>query len=534
MAVTSSPFRASCASHDGNRRSVIRMSLAVLLTAALFPAACGTNPTGVDAPSRARLVRNRVELVDTEGLEPPVIPHHGVFKPASVFPIDAAATSGPQATAFVLTVATKAPPALRVHVTDVDAGISRELRKIAGPLPPTAPWEVEGLLAANAPLRQTLARDEGIFLTSVSDLEEASAYVRVGVILPEALLARRLRVVVYASDIEGTPVAGAEVNLVREFFYLASAGDSIVWGNGLSRKDKIPALVSAAIERERGVYVIAQNLSQSGAPLTTALDDAPCRGGCWGEAPRNYTSVLTQVRSLVRPEALDLILLSGCINNVGIPTLLDPFTDLDALADKTSRFCGTELREVLLEANRIAPQARLIVLGLYPIVSERSDVLGVQQLRDIFSGDSVVPFEGLVTSLAAVSRIFSDTANAAIAAAVEQVNQSEESTSMVAAAIPSFGDDNALFAPQSWVWNMTAENDAITGSNLGVELFPEDPVAPLRWQACLQDGFSVNLFLCLYASVGHPRPAGARAYADSVVLELRGLGVLPADNARPN
>ena len=98
---------------------------------------------------------------------------------------------------------------------------------------------------------------------------------------------------------------------------------------------------------------------------------------------------------------------------------------------------------------------------------------------------------------------------------------------MAAFADPDFGPENAVFGPDRWLWSMTDDSPMFAGVEVDFELFPEDPLAGFRASACPEIDGIYGLVICLYVSVGHPNPAGARAYADAVITELRELGVLP-------
>jgi len=471
-------------------------------------------------------VIGRVLLVDTEGVKPPPIPRHGLFQAESFFSIDAGA--GPRAMAFVLTVALEPIGSVRVRVLHAETHESHELPGFSGDLPTSGPWDAQKFVAAADQARHALVSGDGVFTTRTIRSTDTTDWQRVGIILPESILSRTIRLTVFRRDADGTPVGGAELELAREFFHMAVIGDSIAWGNGLRREDKIPSLVGAVIERELGVRVIVQNLAQHAATLNSDGTDRACTAGCWGEVPTFRTSVRTQFSSLARPDSIDLLLLNGCINDVGLPLLLDPFTDATTLADRTARHCGSEMAEFLHEISTAAPQARVVVLGLYPIVSAQSDLLGVEQLRQIFSGDPVPVLDGLIASLSETSRIFVESGNTAMATAVEEANSSNGGRPIAAVAIPDFGPQNAVFARESWLWNMIPENETLGPLDIGFELLPEDPIARLRWQGCFERGQELNLITCLYSSVGHPRPIGAQAYAAAAIEKLRELGVLPA------
>jgi hypothetical protein len=132
----------------------------------------------------------------------------------------------------------------------------------------------------------------------------------------------------------------------------------------------------------------------------------------------------------------------------------------------------------------------------------------------------------LVAELAERSAAFVGASHAGLRAAAERVGGVGGG---VAFADPGFGADNATFAPQSLLWGLTSENPIFARLNLGVDLFPEDPLQSVRLKACFEPQQASPLLNCLFASVGHPNRAGAARYADAIVAVLRELGLLAGE-----
>jgi lysophospholipase L1-like esterase len=496
------------------------------LATVLFLSSCGFVPSS-GADESTEPPQGRVVITGVSGLEQPAIPVPATYRPDSFFAIGDAPDEEALAVDFVLTIAMDMPEELRIRVIDAQNGNARELLDVTGDFQCSDRWDGKEVVENSEAARLALLGGLGVYSRSTTCGD--SLRQQIGVILPEQLLAPVIRLVAFSSSVNGVPVRGAEIELARDFFYMAVIGDSIAWGNGLRRLDTIPALVLDAIEHEMDVHVILQNQAQFGATILPGPLDEPCTDGCWGEVPRTPMSVNTQLSILDRPDLLDLVLLNGCINDVGLEMILDPFVDRDRLVERTERFCGGEMSDLLRRVYALAPRARIVALGLYPIISEQSDLFGVQQFRRIVTGEPIPFVSGLTATLSENSRIFAETANSAIRQSVAEFNALNDDQPCAAAlAVPSAGPQNAMFAPQSWLWNLTPQNQTLTVVNLDVDVLPEDPIAELRWQACFDHGGSSGWVTCLYASAGHPRPSGARAYAESVIHELRHLGVLPA------
>ncbi len=467
----------------------------------------------------------RVFLFDVEGLDPPEIGPPTVYHVRSLFPIEPEAGDSPLATAFVLTVVSDGESQLGIRLW-ADGGDPIDLLADPQPYGQPAAWDGPAWVADNDAARQALLDGHGAFASIGSESSQAGMRDHLGVVLAEGSFTSTARLVVYGDQLDGIAIGGAELRVAREFFYFGVAGDSIAWGNGLRRAAKIPALVQTVIESELGVHVVEQNFSQTNATILPGPFDMPCTTGCWGEVPRTPTSVATQVTLFERPELMDLVLINGCINDIGIDTVLDPFIDPDVLGDWTVAKCERPMADLIEEVKSVAPNAAIVVLGFYPIVSEQSELFGVSRVTEILADEPVPIWDGLVDALAESSRVFAEQANAALDRAIAEVRKSDTDMK-VALAIPAFGAENAVFAPESWLWNLTPTAVALPGLDVNLSALPEDPIADLRWKACFEREQLSGLVLCLLASVGHPRPEGAQAYAGAVVSQLRTLGVLP-------
>jgi len=315
---------------------------------------------------------------------------------------------------------------------------------------------------------------------------------------------------------------------VTDFFYLAVLGDSIQWGNGLRESEKISSQVAGVIERETGRRVIRQRFAQTGAKIVPAEEDAVCEVGCNGEAPTVSTSITVQADLIERPDLIELVLLDGCINDIGVDSIIDPLTPDDELVALAEQFCRDEMAALLDKVRGLVPQARIVVTGYFPIIGLESDLFGLRQWTATQGITSEEEDRVLIEALAHQSAVFLEAAHAGLRAAVEIVNASDPGAAgpRVAFADPGFGPEHAVFTPDRWLWSMTADDEFLADVGIELALAPEDQTIDVRTPACFDPGSIDGIISCLYVSVGHPNPRGARAYADAVVATLRDLGVL--------
>lgn len=315
-------------------------------------------------------------------------------------------------------------------------------------------------------------------------------------------------------------------SIVFETIRLLAFGDSVMWGQGLLHPNKLSTLVGEKLKERfsgRGVYA-DEIYAHSGAtvvPPTGELlpgrpsllppSDGRDEEATRGEVPSSSPSISAQIRAWDRPELreaaarVDVVLLDGGINDVNVRNIIHPFNSDDALRRDTERFCGgIGMTPLLHLALRVFPNARIIVIGYYPIVSEQSNTFMILLLLSTLAIVSVTAVPGLTAAALAIihermnarSRIFFETSSRVLA---ETVHAAGPRVTFV----PSgFGPEHAFAAPQSRLWG------------LGFPAEPIDPIALARRRVCTGDA------ICQIASIAHPNPDGARAYADAIAPHL--------------
>ena len=184
----------------------------------------------------------------------------------------------------------------------------------------------------------------------------------------------------------------------------------------------------------------------------------------------------------------------------------------------------------LLEKVRgLAPQAHIVVTGYYPFLSTESIESGAAELTFVFgiAGEDLDEVSDPPAAMAANSAVFHTVSSESLAAAVAAVNGRTEGEPMIAYADPGYGPENAVFASDPWLWEMTTNPELLDIFDFDLRLFPEDPLLDIRMAACGEPDVAPDLISCIYASVAHPNPAGARAYAEAIIEALRDVEVLP-------
>lgn len=290
-----------------------------------------------------------------------------------------------------------------------------------------------------------------------------------------------------------------------------------------------------------------------------------------GEVPFSYPSISFQIgmtvndlqKQKVDPANVDLVLLDGGINDLSAINILNPSlveTNLlqgevangpNWVRTKTNELCVTHMQSLLPQVTAQFPNAVVIVTGYYPIVSGQTDLIKLSEYLTVLGlgGGAGPPAAGIVGGpgaaldylvgvpaaavpvavalraiLADRSQAFATTAFNGLTNLVNQANQGLN-TPQVALAWPSFSDDNAYAAPNSYLFLLEDFlDDEIRGSK--GQAPPGDwntpaGVAYYRAEECTVAHPSDPT--CYAALVGHPNPKGAQAYADAIITKLQAV-----------
>ena len=244
-----------------------------------------------------------------------------------------------------------------------------------------------------------------------------------------------------------------------------------------------------------------------------------------------------QARRVANPADVDLVIVDGCVNDVGVALVLNPATSNNEIVARSKTFCDSGMFALLGVVHSVFPQARIVVTGYFPIVSPSSDLTAVSVL--LLSSGAIaataapllgIPLDpvtgliaGAVTStvlrdiLVSHSDTFFTVSGAHLLTAVNNFNARFGSFASFAH-IP-YLHQNAYAAPDSWLWLVPTD------------LFPKDEVFKQRGALCQNDSMllktvssqsdlTVARAKCIEASMGHPNVKGAQAYTDAITTRL--------------
>lgn len=312
-------------------------------------------------------------------------------------------------------------------------------------------------------------------------------------------------------------------------FHVVAIGDSVMWGQGLSEEQKFRNIVCAWL-RENNLLrreVRQFNYSHSGAiiahgPMAGERENATEAEGWGGEIPRHDPTVVRQIgiavedlgRNGVAPEDVDLILMDGGANDVdfmGTLTSTDPTIDTPYVRRRIEdNFVGPRMGVVLPEVLDTFPNAKVLLTGYYQGISAQTPAATIATLLSVLFNVAAPVLTGLY-----FDKIIRK--NAEFVASMDRVLgrlAREEGRGRTFYVSPAFGEDNAIGAPRSFIWDLPQTDPAERGRRAECH--------DLYVQGKHGTGLSnlTNSAMCDEANTFHPNPAGAQRYAERIIPVL--------------
>jgi lysophospholipase L1-like esterase/ribosomal protein L35AE/L33A len=306
-------------------------------------------------------------------------------------------------------------------------------------------------------------------------------------------------------------------------------GDSAMWGNGLREEHKSRTLVQQWFSQMmNGKPLHIRVYAHSGAtvlPDSTREDYSPRPGAVGGSYP-----TISEQSDCVAPserEKVDLILMDGCINDIGAPAILDPSVDPAWIADQAKRKCREPMKNLLTKIVAAYPKAWVIVTGYFPLISGNTPLLSLADLVLVW----LRPEKVILASppqAAAVSQSWYSASNEHLQWAVEQANQADPFKPyafgrVVFAPIP-FGSDNSYGGTNSYLWPIPVQLASIISGYPVLSFSSEDEDygerAPLCDQYLPLNQGAADHIQCRENAAFHPNVIGAQVWASAARTAL--------------
>ncbi len=331
-------------------------------------------------------------------------------------------------------------------------------------------------------------------------------------------------------------------------FLMLTLGDSIMWGQGLPENMKFRNIVASWIQGQLGGRPVKQfAYAHSGAQIMVNSGETDYAPNLSGEIPRSYPSITRQALNMALNDvvagAVDLILLDGGINDVGIASILLPTNSTGKVQEMADGTCVARMGNLLQQVKTVFPKAAIVVTGYFQIASEQSDIVALTALISalgVAAGVEVGSLLGIPIGAAGAilgplakdqtvrnSVTWKNATDSGFGQLVVTLNQQADRPPRAAFASPTFGAENCFAAPNSYLFNVAPFNrfsgveSAGLVSSFGVGE-PSDPLAAVQWnraRACLIAGRKEAY--CADACMGHPNPSGAQAYAAVVLSQIQ-------------
>ena len=244
-----------------------------------------------------------------------------------------------------------------------------------------------------------------------------------------------------------------------------------------------------------------------------------------------------------------LILMNGCINDVGVKNLLAASTPLEDLREQARLNCGEKMQRLLGRVRDGFPKAQVILTGYYPIVSPQTADnaflrLLVKKLNNQRPEARKMTDKEMRERLVAISDEWYKASTANLLEAVTKSNSvaGPDSPKVLFAEI-QFGPEHVFAAPETLLWTFLFASTKASGFAKVVVLLSfgtaaykaNDHMRESRIKSCeqtfkkpkgtketkKQKEDREDLFLiCRYASLGHPNNLGALIYTEAIKGQL--------------
>ncbi len=342
-------------------------------------------------------------------------------------------------------------------------------------------------------------------------------------------------------------------------FRLLVIGDSIMWGQGLREEEKFSARVKCWLEEKTNREVTVHREAHSGAVISNASSPPLPFTARSGEVNSDTPTINEQLDHAIQFYREDrsspqLILMNGCINDVGVKKLLTAYTTLEDVRGLAQKSCRDDMYSLLRRVRKSFPESYVLVTGYYPIVSPlTADNAFIRLLiKSLNNRNKEAPRlsdKEIRERLIAISNEWYKTSTASLSEAVAKTNADggpDAATAKVLFVEIQFGPEHVFAAPDTLLWNFIFGSTNLSGFRKVIVLITfgtaaykaNDHVRDSRIKSCeetfkkpkgvkeekSEEARRQDLFLiCRYASLGHPNQMGALIYTEAIKGQLQFL-----------
>jgi hypothetical protein len=328
-----------------------------------------------------------------------------------------------------------------------------------------------------------------------------------------------------------------------ETFEMLVVGDSHISGQGLQEKNKFYNLVRQWLQEEVFGAAGQVNLkvkAHSGSRIELHADELEKMRQAGDDINKSYhreanlssPSISAQIdvarQEYERPEAVNLVMLSGGITDVLVANTVNPFVKEEKVRALVHRYCNDAMGGLLEKTTAAFPKALVVVIGYFPIVSTKSDINKITRYLckavkfphplqfALTNGLSRQFLKILRRKMARRSRLWVTESNRETRAAIARVNAKDGGQRIIFVESP-ITEANCFGTKNSLLWETDKDN------------FPADEAYAVRKEMCAQvfdeikfDHYGrLSVRLCELAAIGHPNVEGAKAFAEAIKSGLK-------------
>jgi lysophospholipase L1-like esterase len=325
-------------------------------------------------------------------------------------------------------------------------------------------------------------------------------------------------------------------------------GDSLMWGQGLRPENKSWHHVKIWLAQQTSRPVTERSEAHSGAVIEVANADET-RAADNGEVNVSVPTLNRQLDVTVQHYSngpkVDLVLVSGCANDVDVKNVLNAANTTEEIRLLTEGKCERPMERLLRRITASFPTAHVIVIGYYPFVSEKTNndifMRGLtKRLYKVIAGTSRMDQKAIFKRVIANSDQWYRSSNKSLSEAVKTINAQlggTQSQKRVMFAEVHFLPEHSFRAPNTQVWNFESSpiRKLLVILSFGkILLRPNDEVRRQRNASCKEYWKAVptesenqkkerknQQLLCHFAALGHPNRQGASAYTEAIIAQLK-------------
>jgi hypothetical protein len=225
--------------------------------------------------------------------------------------------------------------------------------------------------------------------------------------------------------------------------------------------------------------------------------------------------------------AVNLVMLTGGINDITTSVILDPFGDDENLRREIAKYCRDSMLDLLRRTGAAFPNAKIALLGYFPLVSPKTSTGQFFNAHlEVFK--SPRPLKPLVNNLftkqffkliyqksAKRSRIWVEESNRCFREAAASFNSGQDTPRAVFIESP-IGEENCFGIKSLWFsgWVKKAAPQTLHTTNG-------------RWNAGKRrrflekaPGLKYTVHFCEISGLAHPNIEGSRAYAEAIKIAI--------------